>query len=106
MAEQETSDEQKQKALRTALEAELVIVDSFAAAALQARLSAAWINPGPSLNAYEKAKGNQPPDAGPLGFSDWIAHEAYGYAMATWRERNRCRGAVLSEAATSATQQS
>lgn len=55
---------------------------AFAMAAMQARLNAAWTEPGPSKNAYQEFCAKTPPDTPNTSFHEWIALSAVQQADA------------------------
>lgn len=67
----------------------MTLRDHFAEKAMAARLMAAWSEPGPSIEAFHTECTNQPPDAAPLGFEDWIAKSAFRMADAMLAARGK-----------------
>lgn len=60
----------------------MTLRDYFAAKAMQARITAAWTEPGPSKTAFKEWRERLPPDSLVGDFHDYLAWTAYEQADA------------------------
>lgn len=60
----------------------MTLRDYFAAKAMQARITAAWTEPGPSKTAFKEWREGLPPDSLVGDFHDYLAWAAYEMADA------------------------